>query len=734
MCNCLVKSLAALAPAFRSGITVSASGKVEAGTVLDGASALLVIERLIKTSKHIITSDDPAGGSEAVLRYSTYQLERKSDLLYAASAIALAARLPPSQEFLSFQQDTSIDVVIGYSRLWRRAQGNIHRTINAMIGYLSMPNQAQSGSATSTATTSSLGSTVSVIDAVMSVLMVRTLSRLVPGEVPEATPFDPFTGAADDHLYAVYLPLWEAMWRCGGAVLECTQSSLLRISLRYLQDLDLSYTISGATTSDSMPNNIADQELLLNFISFLESFMTYERCANWKQGGTLILSRFIELSKVYPLVSALYRGIRLLLVSQIDSFEDWEVLLGSDSESLGLKSSLLPYLVDLSLKLNTFQQELLSSALQLVLCPPAVKLLPFQHTCASCIVAIKSDLCVQLAIDALESFVGSPELIERLSDVVPHLNKYLTLSKASSSATDTRTSSGATIMSSDSLALSTLRFLGRLGGYNKAILLDPSLTTTAENESNNAINEGTFSGQNVSIRFGPSAIALGFNGTFTLDGMIPRLLELCRQSGQQLRTTAAECLHSIVVIMIGQSATDPSYLKSADSDRSKFSDMYKEIFPVALTLAVSSEPATRKLFETLMLQLAHLFSSNRQVADADASAYIDVLLNSLTRASESEVLTFATRLIEEFALWCIRQSAPGDFARLVTKSASKLDNVIRKLIGMASHPLADIRTGGVTAMNRISGIVMKESALLSRYSLHIVHALMLSFRFEGSEV
>lgn len=715
-----MRSLASLAPAFREGITAS-SGKIEVGLILDSASAQLVVDRLIKTSKHIVTSEDLVRGSEAVLKYSTYQLERKSDLLYAASAIAAAARLPASPDLLSFQRDTAIDVLVGYSRLWRRAQGNAHRAIISMIGYLMTPSNCLSSSATSSGG-------LEVVDTVMSVLMVRTLSRLVPGEILEAAPFDPITGAADDHLYAVYITMWDALWGNGGAVVESTQSSLLRISLRYLQDLDLSYDSTAAELGDAIPKNIADQELLLNLISFLESFLTVDRGSDWNGAGAVILTRFVDLSKQYPLVSALYRGIRLLLCLQTKTFEQYEATLGAENAS-PLRVVLLPFLIDLSHKVASFQQELLSSALQLLLCAPAVKVLPFKYTCESCIVAIKSDSCVQLAIDALEYFVGSPELVERLDDVVPPLNKYLTLSKGASGAVDAKNGLGA---SSEPLAFSTLRFFGRLGGYNKAILVDPSVTTSSDNRLDAA---STFAGRSIGIRFGPHAASLGFSGSLALDGTIPRLLELCRQSGgQQVRTTAAECLHSIIVIMIGQSVTDPSYRKSADNEKSKFSDMYRDIFPVAITLAVSSEPATRKLFEACMLQLAHLFSSNQQVVDADATGFVDVLLNSLSRSNESEVVSFVTKLIEEFTVWCIRQSSPTELVKLGSKSASKLDAVLRKLVAFASHPLSSVRIGAGNALSRLCRTLMKETALLTRYGLMIAHSLMLSMRFEASEV
>ncbi|CAN0405873.1 unnamed protein product, partial [Scytosiphon promiscuus] len=92
-----------------------------------------------------------------------------------------------------------------------------------------------------------------------------------------------------------------------------------------------------------------------------------------------------------------------------------------------------------------------------------------------------------------------------------------------------------------------------------------------------------------------------------LDGVLQRLVELALHEGaRQTKTLAAECLHALVVYMVGCTATDPS---SGQQGRpGDFSKLFRRVFPAVLRLAVDLDETTRTLFSKLSMQLVRWFS------------------------------------------------------------------------------------------------------------------------------
>ena len=85
---------------------------------------------------------------------------------------------------------------------------------------------------------------------------------------------------------------------------------------------------------DSMTaSNLADQDLLMNLVLFLEIFITshsFARLLNWFK---LLVAEIVQLTRKYPMVSSLYR-LLLCVMRATDTLPSFSTLLSIDSESI----------------------------------------------------------------------------------------------------------------------------------------------------------------------------------------------------------------------------------------------------------------------------------------------------------------------------------------------------------------------------------------------------------------
>ena len=590
-------------------------------------------------------------------------------------------------------------------------------------------------------------------------------------------------------------------------------SALLGETAKNLHAFDLSYsfpsnleqaTIAGMEALP-VPSNAPDQELLLNLTSFLENMVSTLCCQlsvlvnevdltshqyadEIIQWLVLLLNHCTRISSTWPMVSTLYRLCRLLTTL-------WDYALCSFHPSSApvvdtasaptsvsrerLEYDLCAYYSAVCRKIVTdFQHlELISVSLRMVYDAPTKLLLSLSLQNAIVPVVM---LSLRSGIEAKRSLSMLTMLLDHdllrddiLVDVIPILDMYLQSSTAGVDPSLTRSTkrnksvigkasrSGQDIMNRGAgeedadghagIQLDVLRLLGRLGGRNKFILRNPSDIISSslswacfENELTLKLPV-TFSDD--SIRTQQSSQG-GGSISLALGGCVPRIVELCMGNNaddRQIRVNAAECLHSLMLVLIGQSATDMA------TDGSQFVAMFEAVLPTILSLASSTEPVIRNLFDSLVTQLVHWLSTSGRphsssngrhhltdMALALQEAFLEGISrssaggNSQGRKADASYQDMCNRMIIEFYRWLQKTSPINGSQDESSPESLSCDNIINTLLLLSVHPSSEKRLGAANVLNKLYIFIREETPVVLKHSLRIIFTLLNAVKQVGT--
>ena len=240
----------------------------------------------------------------------------------------------------------------------------------------------------------------------------------------------------------------------------------------------------NTSTDKIIPNNLIDQDILINLVIFLELFLPHNAVHRLIAWYTVLCDECLELSRSYPLVSAFYRLILCLSSAVVvlpsfhfdllhyleeDSLLDSNNILQSSSSSV--KDRLLPdttstcnssnrflspasninfkkieitvmnvrsFLINLqNSQIKHYHDELLSTSLIILLCIPSI-FIPFEILLCSIELALKSGVQVFHAVKAIQKAVALHSSINEnenqennvifdksLDTLLPLLDQYL---------------------------------------------------------------------------------------------------------------------------------------------------------------------------------------------------------------------------------------------------------------------------------------------------------------------
>lgn len=320
-----------------------------------------------------------------------------------------------------------------------------------------------------------------------------------------------------------------------------------------------------------------------------------------------------------------------------------------------------------------------------------------------------------------------------------------------------------------------LRFLARLGGRNKFLLQSPSaaiasslqwtsfrrLLTVDIPVSSNLLARGGSLSQSASQR---SLSQQSGSVEVNVGAVVPRLVELCmgggdtdtRPENRQLRLYAQECLHGIIHLMIGK------VMQVTGADRSSGSEycaMFAALFPTLITLSVSEDSLTKKLFDKLLFQIIHWLStnsvSNSRLSDiysslmehlmdgtagdltTSASSSTPSKSNSSNRNSNNNVIRdrCVSAVVECFRWACKHsQASRADSASDTSSSAASLtsvDGIIDRLLTLSTHPIERKRLGAVSVLNHLYVSFREDLFLVHKYALRVMFVVLNAVKQPG---
>ena len=205
---------------------------------------------------------------------------------------------------------------------------------------------------------------------------------------------------------------------------------------------------------------------------------------------------------------------------------------------------------------------------------------------------------------------------------------------------------------------------------------------------------------------------------------------------------ACELLHSLVLVMVGRSATDAG---ARARGHSAFHKLFARVFPALLRLATDVEPVARQLFRPLVLQLVHWFSrGDNRGGDggSETGALLDACIAGVGAGDRSNgaLREFCARCLAEFLHWAIKQSSKRQLSASPVAAAA----LLARLQALLRHPDPQRRLGGAkaftlayaTASGRKTSVYRdfrEEGPLVDRFALELAHTAVTSLRLSHGD-
>ena len=554
--------------------------------------------------------------------------------------------------------------------------------------------------------------------------------------------------------------------------------------LKMVERLDLRYTLMIVPAKEDaeegreveeeeklIPSMLMDQEILLSLTAFWESLLAHAFHAPLLVSHIpLVAPLLVRLSLARPAVSCLYRLLGLLLraLKATQALQGWDSVSRGEQDKRGegtdlqedaacprsrlpppFTSSLLPapdiqalhrllssYLLRVLRRLDTFQDELLLSALGMLLAAPLL-LLPFPRLLTALHLALVIGTAhtptAHAAMLVLEEWqeAAAEEAYRRgdeegsdgglvaafdagLPRILPLFDRYLRGGTGREAAPR---------MEQITFQKRILRFLGHLGGKNQGIIASMEEEMGEQEDMDGGVERGSV---HVALPFEDRAVSVV---ELDVSVVLPRLLSLAEQKGEaQTKVLASESIHALVLYLVGRGATSPASSLPPSAVSSSTAFLLRSLFPTLIHLAVDLNGVIRALFSTLIFQLIHWYS-RVQSEHPEIPALLDSLTTGLAgggkrgnyeedrvgKSGNGPVRRLCARGMAEFVRYAIKQSN-----KKMTTSPVGVASLMARLERMARHPRRSFRIGGALALRLSVRYLREETTLVRLYALRLL--------------
>ncbi|XP_044937720.1 DNA-dependent protein kinase catalytic subunit isoform X2 [Mustela putorius furo] len=442
-------------------------------------------------------------------------------------------------------------------------------------------------------------------------------------------------------------------------------------------------------------------------------------------------TRLPLISGFYKLLSVAMRNAKKIkyfkgvgLKSQTQSPED--------PEKYSCFALLAKFGKEVSIKMKQYKDELLASCLTFILSlPHDIIELDIRAYVPALQMAFKLGLSytplAEVALNALEEwslYICKHVIQPHYTDILPSLDGYLKTSALSDETKNnwevsalsraaqkgfnkviikhlkkTKNISSNETRSLEEIRIRVVQMLGFLGGQ-----INKNLLTVAS--SDEMMKKCVTWDREKRLSFAVPFIEM--KPVIYLDVFLPRVTELALSaSNRQTKVAACELLHSMVMFMLGKATQMPE----GGQGFPPMYQLYKRTFPVLLRLACDVDQVTRQLYEPLVMQLIHWFTSNKKFESQDTVALLETILDGIVDPVDSTLRDFCGRCIREFLKWSIKQTTPQQ----QEKSPVNTKSLFKRLYSFALHPNAFKRLGASLAFNNIYRDFREEESLVEQF-------------------
>jgi len=197
--------------------------------------------------------------------------------------------------------------------------------------------------------------------------------------------------------------------------------------------------------------------------------------------------------------------------------------------------------------------------------------------------------------------------------------------------------------------------------------------------------------------------------------VVVELAETARE--RQTKVAACELLHSLVLYMVGSSA-------SIRSREMQFYRIYQHVFPSLIRLACDVELVARQLFEPLVFQLIHWFTKNAQYENEETMNLLDAIVDAVGNHSNGGLRDFAAKCLSEFLKWSLKHSTQQQ----QEKNPINVKSLFKRLYSLAHHPDPYKRLGCALTFNQVYRVFREEEVIVDQFIFEMMLNIMFSLR------
>ena len=260
------------------------------------------------------------------------------------------------------------------------------------------------------------------------------------------------------------------------------------------------------------------------------------------------------------------------------------------------------------------------------------------------------------------------------------------------------------------LGIWATKLLGKAGAASAAVLAAPSLEAgvrppwVALDYKKHLLFELPFATVNASV---------------FLDDLLPRTIALALGSSDRpSKVAACELLHTLVIFVIGTSATErvPAAL-------------YREICPAVLRLACDVEDVAQQLFAPLVQQLLRWFGrpATRLVQGDAVDTLLDAVMDGIADAESPDLRAFCGQCIATFFEWTVKQTSDEE----LEDNPENLMALFYRIFALTGHSGTHERIGAARIVNLIYRTLREHGALVDRFALELLVELLDSLKYSA---
>uniref|UniRef100_UPI00358ED0A1 DNA-dependent protein kinase catalytic subunit isoform X2 n=1 Tax=Myxine glutinosa TaxID=7769 RepID=UPI00358ED0A1 len=215
-----------------------------------------------------------------------------------------------------------------------------------------------------------------------------------------------------------------------------------------------------------------------------------------------------------------------------------------------------------------------------------------------------------------------------------------------------------------------------------------------------------------------------------LDDLLPRTAELAiGAADRHTKVAACEFLHSAVTVVLGRMIPSQAAEARGQTGSLSLHGILRKLLPTLLHLACDADPVPKQMFEPLVLQMIHWFTSSNTFEQPETVALLNSLLDGVCDPTNASLRDFSGMCLHEFLSWSQRQTKPNSYS-----PSPHCKSLLKRLQSLALHPSSSHRLGAALAFNAVYTEIRKDEFLVNQFTLEFLVVFVLSLALTNMEL